>query len=110
LNSEILRGGRWPLNPQVSGYIDSSIKTGYASEAYYTKPVEILAELERRLKRTGLAGKLLRSEIKAGETIDSMEPEAKSALLYVKGLDEKAQAYSDWKKQARHRTKKQRAD
>lgn len=95
-NSGTLLAGNWPPNPDGSGYIDPKIKTGYGSEAYYTKPAGILAEVEYRLRRTGIEGKLLRAEIKAGETMDSMEPEARSALMYIKGWRRKRIGYKRW--------------
>ncbi len=102
-NSEALGAGIWPPSPDGSSYIDPKIRTGYPSEANYVKPVVALAEVERRLKRTGLAGKLLKSEVKAGETIETMEPEARDALRYVSGWGKKDMSFSAWKKQRRYR-------
>lgn len=97
-NAEKLRAGNWPPNPEGSSYIDSKIRTGYGSEAYYTKPVGILAEVEYRLKRTGTDGKLLRAEVENGKDINMMEPESRSALMYIKGWRRKRMGYSNWKK------------
>ncbi len=94
-NADTLRAGNWPLNPEGSGYIDPAIHTGYASEAYYTKPVGIIAEVNKRLERTGVHGKLLRAEVIAG--LDLSE-ESKSALRYCSGRRRKQMSYNAWKK------------
>ena len=102
-NTETLRLGSWPPNPDGSGYIDPQIKTGYRSEAYYTKPVEILAEVLRRLKRTGTDGKLLKAQVENGRDIEGLEPEARSALMYVKGNRAKRMSYQRWLRHRRYR-------
>ena len=95
-SSDTLLAGNWPDNPDSSSYIDPMIKTGFRSEAYFTKPVEILAEVEWRLKRTGVDGKLLREQIENGKSIAEMQPEARSALMYVKGKRFKRTDYKRW--------------
>ena len=100
-NSATLLEGNWPLDPD--GSVDPSIRTGYASEAYYVKAVGILAEVNGRLAKTGKDGKILKAEVKAGETLKSMESEAYEALMFIKGFRNKKQRYSDWKKQRRYR-------
>lgn len=98
-NLEVLIAGSWPPNPDDSSYIDPQIRTGYRSEAYYTKPVEILAEVEYRLKRTGVDGKLLKAEI-LGEL--ELSKESKSALMYVKGRRRKRMSYKRWLRHRRY--------
>ena len=46
-NEALLGTGRWPDSPESSSSIEPSIKTGYRSEAYYTKPEIILGEFGR---------------------------------------------------------------
>lgn len=104
-HSEILRAGTWPPNPEGSGYIDPGIKTGYKSEAYYAKPVGILAEVEARLKRAGVNGKLLRAEVLAGLELSQ---ESKSALHYCKGWRRKRMSYHRWLWDRRYQGKKLR--
>ncbi len=99
-NSEALGAGIWPPSPDGSSYIDPKIKTGYGSEAYFVKPVVALAEVERRLKRTGLAGKLLKAEVAAEMELSS---ESGDALRYVSDWRKKDMSYSAWKKQRRYR-------
>lgn len=102
LNAETL-GQSWPPNPDGSSYTDSGIKTGYASEAYYAKPVGILGEVNARLARTGIHGKLLRAEVLAGLDLSQ---EAKSALHYCKGWRRKRMSYWRWLRHRRYQGKK----
>lgn len=99
-NEALLGTGRWPDSPESSSSIEPSIKTGYRSEAYYTKPEIILGEFNKRLSRTGTHGKLLRAEISAGLELSQ---ESKDALMYVKGWRRKRMSFSAWKKQGRYR-------
>ena len=101
-NAEILETGGWPPNPNESGYTETGKRKGFADEAYYTKPVGILAEVEYRRERTGIDGKLLKAEILA--ELDLSE-ESKTALLYIKGWRRKSLPYQRWKAQRRYRKK-----
>lgn len=96
LNALLLGEGKWPPDPEGSGYVDPMIKTGYKAEAYFTKPVETLAEVEWRLDRTGVDGKLFRAQVESGKSIGELEPEARSALMYVKGKRSKRIGYKRW--------------
>jgi len=58
--------------------------------------VSILAEVNKRLSKTDVHGKLLKSQVENGKDIDSLEPEARSALMYVKGLRRKRIDYKRW--------------
>jgi len=102
-NSEVLRAGGWPANPDGSSYIDTKIQTGFKSEAYYVKPVGILAEVEYRRRRTGSDGKLLRAEVLAGLELSQ---ESKSALHYCKGWRRKRMSYQRWLRHRRYQGKK----
>lgn len=94
-NSDILLSGNWPPNPDSSSYTDPAIQSALKPEAYYTKPEEILGEVERRLSRTGINGKLLVAEVQAGYS--ELSPEARDALMYVKGWEKKDTSYSQWR-------------
>lgn len=104
-HSFTLLAGRWPPDPEGSGYIDPGIKTGYKGEAYYVKPVGILAEVEYRLKKCGVDGKLLKAEVLAGLELSQ---ESKSALHYCKGWRRKRMSYQRWLWDRRYRDKKLR--
>lgn len=101
-HSETLRA-TWPLAPDGSSSIDPNIRTGYKSEAYYTKPAGILGEVNARLARTGTHGKLLRAEVLAGLELSQ---ESKDALMYVKGWRRKSMSYQRWLRNRRYHGKK----
>jgi hypothetical protein len=76
---------------------DSYIFTGFRDEAYFTKPEEIIAELELRLKSTKRDGKTLIEEIDRGYiTIELLSSAARDALMYIKGIRRKKQTYAQW--------------
>lgn len=89
----------WPPDPESSGHIDPKIKTRYRSEAYFAKPMEILAEVNYRVKRAGVNGKLLRAEVVAGLELSA---ESRDALMYCKGKWRKRMSFSAWKKQRKY--------
>ena len=102
-NTATLRDGRWPQDPDR---IDNnagqrSIKT----EASFTRPILILAELESRLERTGIQGKLLVAQVEAGWEFDDLDREARDALMYVKGFRRKKDNFVKWKKERKYRRK-----
>ena len=109
-NAEELRAGKWPRDFKVSdnGAIG---KRNIRVEATFAKPVIILAEVEYRLAMTGLAGKLLLAQIKAGVKLEiekrkilhTFEPEAEAALMYIKGRGRKRLSFQIWLKQVRYR-------
>ena len=91
--------GKWPPSPEGSTYTDSSIKRSVPlSYASFEKPCDIVAELEVRLRKTGVDGKLLIAEVQAGKTFE-LSKEAQTALMYIKGWRRKRLTYSNWKKQ-----------
>ena len=93
--------GHWLPEPTLSGYIDPSVrKTRAAKAAPFEYVSAIIAEVEFRLNRTGISGKLLVAEIEAER---DLSPEAETALEYVKGWRRKRMSFSDWKSQRRHR-------
>ncbi len=103
-HSEELLEGNWPDNPDSSGYTDPMIKLGYRSEAYFTKPEEIIAEVEYRLKTTGDAGDALVDEVLSGiVTIDRLSRPARLALMYVKGKDQKSDTFPQWRAKKNYR-------
>lgn len=86
----------WPSAPEGSSYVDPRIHTGYRSEAHYAKSVGILGEVEYRLQRTRVDGKLLREQVENGKDIAMLAPEARSALMYIKGWRRKKIGYKRW--------------
>lgn len=107
-NLAIFKEGRWPPNPLSydTGYTEGIQKRRIKHEGYFTKPVEIAAEISVRLKRTGIEGKLLVSEIQAGVTREFLQPESNRALNYIAGFKRKRQSYSQWKADRQRRNHK----
>ena len=103
-NMELLRGGEWPPEHKNSGYIDASFgEKRIKSEAGFVKPVIIISEIEVRLDRTGVDGKLLLAEAKLGVDIALLSYEAKRALKYISGWRRKRMSYQNWVSQSKYR-------
>lgn len=95
--------GEYPPEPIDSGYIDVPIgKRGLKCRAAFENPCLIAAELEMRLEKTGVDGKLLLAEVGAGYTMFS--DEAWLALKFISGWRRKKN-YIVWQKQRRYRKK-----
>jgi hypothetical protein len=103
-NLEEFREGRWPQDP--NGSVDQSIRSGFRSEAYYTKPGEVLGEVEardiagkinERLLTTTDAGRALIDELKWGSDITKLSRPAKEVLMYLKGWRRKKSSFSQWR-------------
>lgn len=102
-NSEVLRSGNWPPECVDSGYIDAPAGgRKIRHEGSFVKPVAILGEVEYRLAKTGLYGKLLIAEVKAGIELSG---QSWSALLYIKGWRRKRLSFGAWQKQRNYRGK-----
>lgn len=105
-NSETLLKGEWPENPANSSSIDPAIKTGFKGEAYFTKPEEIVGEVEYRLKTTADAGECLVDQINKGQVtvlvedgkirIKGLSGPADRALMYIKGWRRKRINFFRW--------------
>ena len=135
-NLGLLRDGTYPPEPDIyltevmvregkkrvyieieqkeSSYIDPRIKKKVINRhAPFEDSAMIAAEVDLRLDRTGIDGKLLVAEVKAGYILSGDEakmsgytlfsPEARMALNYVSGKGRKRTPYTDWKKQRRYR-------
>jgi hypothetical protein len=99
-NAETLRAGHWPKDPDNSS--DNIGQRSIKTEASFTKPILILAEVESRLRRTGIHGKLLVAQIEAGREFNTLDREARDALLYIKGWKQKRMGFSQWKKDRKY--------
>ena len=69
------------------------------------KPIIILSEVETRLERTGIHGKLLVAQIELGREFSNLDYDAKLALLYVKGGWRKRMSFNAWKRKRKYRQK-----
>ena len=103
---ESLKVGVWPPEMNNTGYVDTvRVQSSRNKEARFIKPAIIAAEVEWRLKRTGIEGKLLVSEIRQGLMLEELQPESRNALNYISGWDRRRQSYQVWKKQRTYRGK-----
>ena len=94
--------GEWPVNEAETGYTDmTKVMISPSRHAYFERPCQVYAELDYRIKKTGVDGKLLVRQIQHEELY--LEPEAKSALNYICGYERKRMKYRDWKRQRRYR-------
>lgn len=91
---EMMREGNYPPEPS-SGYTEPLGKKRTRRGAYFETPCVIVAEVDWRLERTGIDGKLLLAEVKAEYTYFSQE--AWTALNYISGWKRKKTPYSQWK-------------
>ena len=96
-NSEIFRDGNWPKDPDRADDNNTGSRA-IKTEATFTKPILILAEVESRLRRTGLNGKLLVAQVEAGRSFNNLDRDAEDALMYAKGFKRKRMSFSHWKK------------
>ena len=96
----------WPTNPAGTGYTDAqwSKKSKRRPGAYFETACQVRAEIELRLDRTNTDGKLLVSEIKAGE--EYLSEESKNALNYISGVRRRKMPYLNWLRQRRYRGKR----
>jgi len=99
-NADTLRAGHWPQDPDRVD--DNAGQKRIKTEGAFTKSILILAEVETRLKRTGIHGKLLVAQVEAGREFSNLDPDARAALMYVKGFKRKRMSFGAWKKARKH--------
>lgn len=100
-HADTFRAGEW-----VARHEESGESRQLHPEAYFVKAVLIIAEVEKRLETTGVAGKLLVAQSKVVDNLDMIDDEAWEALMYVSGWNPKAMPFKDWRKQRRYRVKR----
>jgi len=99
----LLSMGRWPQDLRDTGYTElaGAVKAGKSKvrsrRAPFETPCQIKAEIDKRLARTGIEGKLLLAEAQAGIGIMLLQAESKRALLYISGWRRKTERYSKWR-------------
>lgn len=105
LSLEMIKMGEWPPNPLGSGYTDAPIgKSGRHRGAYFEAPIQIVGEINARLRKTRVDGKLLLAEIKLGTIyIEDFSEEAHMALNYISGWVRRDKKYSQFKAEKRYK-------
>jgi len=98
----ILRAGRWPKNPDSVD--DNAGQRRIKTEGNFVPSITILAEVKIRLERTGIHGKLLVAQIEAGRDFETLDRDARDALLYIKGYKRKRMSFNHWKRQRNYRS------
>ena len=104
-HAEMLKAGQWPVQEESSHPCSTLEKKQLKTEGYFVKAVIIIAELEARLETTGISGKLLKAQAKAGETLETLDYEAWQALMFASGWRQKQGGFSVWKRQRKYRRK-----
>lgn len=98
---ELLREGRWP--PNFTGYSQAPLTQHSRNlHAPFEIPVQYASEIDSRLERTGVDGKLLLAEIQLGKTIVELQPESRRALNYCSGYRRRRMDYRTWCRQRRY--------
>jgi hypothetical protein len=104
LHLQELRDGKWPVNHKETGYTEAPlIARQIQAEAGFIKPASIAAEIDWRLERTKIEGKLLIAEVIAESPY--LSDESRSALNYISGWKRKKLDYGNWVKQRKYRSK-----
>lgn len=91
--------GNWPTNPEGSSYVDPALRSkSFRDEAYFVKPSGMLAEIKKRLSRTGEDGITLMEDIHSGiRRYEDLKSVAKRALNYISGFRQRKESYSAFK-------------
>jgi len=98
-NCESIREGKWSPEPRGSGYTDPAIRS--QSIRIPARNAEMLAaEIDARLRRCGIEGKLLEYEVRLEM---ELSPTSWKALNYVSGWRRKTMSYSEWKSHSRYK-------
>jgi hypothetical protein len=100
-HADILRQGLWPIPDERA---EVGLKSGgMSTEARFTKAILVIAELDKRLIRTGWRGQLLAEQVVNREKMMYLSDDAKDALYYVSGWRRKAMPFYEWRKKRRYR-------
>jgi len=109
-NLDELSFGTWPTNPEGSNYTELPGVKKQGGEASFVRACGIAAEIEGRLEKTGVDGKLLVAELNGAwraPMFEDLQWESQMALNYVSGWKPKKDIYSSYKakRQWRERNK-----
>jgi hypothetical protein len=67
------------------------------AEARFARAVLVIAELDKRLVRTGLRGELLAEQCINRERMEYLSDDAREALYYVSGWQRKPSPFRVWR-------------
>lgn len=97
--AEYLRIGIWPTPENTC----EAPKRTLSKEAQYVNAAVVIAELDYRLGKTGIKGRLLEEECKNRGKIDDLSDDAMDALLYCSGWRRRDTPFSVWLAKKRYR-------
>ena len=89
-----IRDGSWPKQDRETGYTDAGVRGQPRQSAPFEKSAQIAAEVDLRLSRCGIEGKLLEYEVQDGRELSETSYQV---LNYVSGWRRKRQSYNQWK-------------
>lgn len=99
--ADILRQGLWPIPDERA---EVGLKSGgMSTEARFTKAILVIAELDKRLTKTGWRGQLLAEQVINREKMMYLSDDAKDALYYVSGWRRKGMPFYQWRWQRKRR-------
>lgn len=115
-NIELLEAGRWPRDPEESGYTGGSVKQHY-QHAYFETPIQMIAEVTVRLERCGKDGALARASIGyrydlmtlallMNTTIDRLERRITRVVKYCSGWRRRQVTYNEFVQRRRQPAKR----
>ncbi|MCJ7791876.1 MAG: hypothetical protein MUP49_05670, partial [Dehalococcoidia bacterium] len=100
VNCESIREGKWPPEPEGSSYTDPAIR-GQSIRVPSRNAEQLAAEIDTRLRRCGIEGKLLEYEVRLEM---ELSPTSWKVLNYICGWRRKTMSYSEWKSHSRPQT------
>jgi hypothetical protein len=87
----------WPEEDKgETGYNDTPVQHSQPSTAGFTRPIQEIAEVIKRLERTGKDGRLLLFESRSRDTVEELSQDARNALNYCAGWKRKHRSYRQW--------------
>jgi len=93
VNADIIRDGKWPIQPTGSSYTDPAIRSKAVKIPAH--PAEQLAaEIDARLKKCGIEGKLLELEVQMER---ELSPTSWKVLNYICGWRRRKESYRQFK-------------
>ena len=100
-NLERLRATGWIYKD------DSGGSPNVHTEASFVTVITVIAEVEVRLEATGKHGERLKEQAEEGRSLKQLSPQARAALMYIKGWRRKRISYSRWLREVYYQRKKE---
>ena len=93
VNADVIRDGKWPPEPTGSNYTDPAIRTK-AVKIPSRCAEQLAAEIDARIKRCRIEGKLLEAEVQLERQLSST---SWKALNYICGWRRRKESYRQFK-------------